>query len=93
MKRTVLSSKQRRALRARVFDRDGQQCFYCRTPFASDTDATLDHYIPYRLWRTWRASNLVLSCVGCNERKADALPSPLVWVLLANSRTATGVMA
>lgn len=47
---------------------------------------TFDHYIPTRLWtsrKCHKSRNLVLACVGCNKRKADRLPWPLVWLLLA----------
>lgn len=75
------------ALRLHLALRDGQCCFYCRKPFAKlSGKATLDHYIPYRMWQSWKPRNLVLSCRRCNEAKGDALPWPLVWLLLATLR-------
>ncbi|WP_018569190.1 HNH endonuclease [Streptomyces sp. PsTaAH-124] len=85
MSRTRPNSRRVRDMRQRLLCRDGRRCFYCRTPFTSDTDATLDHYIPYSLWRTWWARNLVLACTDCNSGKGDRLPWPLVWVLLATA--------
>jgi 5-methylcytosine-specific restriction endonuclease McrA len=74
----------RRLLRESLAKRDGACCFYCRAPFRKlNHKATLDHYVPYRLWRGWAEDNLVLACRPCNEAKADALPWPLVWLLLA----------
>jgi len=61
----------------------GRRCFYCRRSFHGIEGITFDHYIPYCLWRTGRHDALVLACRPCNERKADRLPWPLVWILLA----------
>lgn len=71
-----------RQLRVRLAHRDGACCFYCRRGFPDPTAATLDHYVPYRLWRTWRLVNLVLACEPCNTRKADCLPILLALLLL-----------
>ncbi|MFF9861101.1 HNH endonuclease [Streptomyces tendae] len=78
------STAQRKKYRAKIAERDGRACLYCAHPFADDlTDATLDHYVPWTLWRSNRVINLVLACERCNLAKADALPLPLVWLLLA----------
>ncbi|MFJ2645848.1 HNH endonuclease [Streptomyces sp. NPDC087420] len=73
--------------------RQKSRCFYCRASFLTDADATLDHYIPYALWRTWWAANLVLACARCNQVKADRLPWPLVWLLLSQRETGWAVAA
>lgn len=64
--------------------RDGDRCFYCRTPFAGDTSPTLDHYVPRCLWPGWKQRNLVLACEPCNGRKANALPWTVAVLLLRN---------
>ncbi|UQI48461.1 HNH endonuclease [Streptomyces sp. HU2014] len=81
MSHSRIDSVRRREIKRRKFSRDGR-CFYCRTPFATPAQATLDHYIPHSLWRTRWAMNLVLACWDCNQAKADVLPWPLVWLLL-----------
>ena len=73
----------RRNLIGKLAKRHGYRCFYCARSFSDDGQVTFDHYIPYRVWRTGRHDALVLACQPCNERKADVLPWPLVWLLLA----------
>ena len=63
--------------------RHGARCFYCYTPFPDPAVATLDHYLPWCLSHRNDKYNLVLACESCNNAKADQLPWPLVWVLLA----------
>ncbi|NSC21362.1 HNH endonuclease [Streptomyces albus subsp. chlorinus] len=78
----VLRGDTRRQIREYVAERDGRQCHYCRAPFGEDlTGVTLDHYIPYCLWPMNKPRNIVLACVPCNQRKADALPLTLAWLL------------
>lgn len=82
------------ALKRRLAKRDGgARCFYCRTAFADLAAATFDHYVPYRLWRRNLPRNLVLACGPCNHAKADALPWPLVWLLLASVRPPVELVA
>lgn len=68
--------------------RHGARCFYCRRNFRRRPlrRKTLDHYIPHRIWPGWDVDNLVLACERCNLAKADSLPWPLVWLLLATFR-------
>ncbi|GAA2796462.1 HNH endonuclease [Streptomyces showdoensis] len=81
--RGFLSNRQtKRMIRAYVLERDGWQCHYCRQPFADEADVTLDHYIPWSLWRESRPRNIVVACYPCNQLKADALPVTLAWLLL-----------
>lgn len=70
-----------RRLRQEVARRDGAVCFYCRRPLTADT-WTLDHYVPYSVWRRNEFRNFVLACQPCNSRKADALPVLFAWLLL-----------
>ncbi|UQI43214.1 HNH endonuclease [Streptomyces sp. HU2014] len=82
-----------RDVKRSVLRRHGARCFYCGVPFTDVAEATLDHYIPYSLWRTWWVPNLVLACADCNQGKADRLPWPLVWLLLSQDRTGWAVAA
>lgn len=88
---------ERDRLRVVLAARHGRRCFYCRRPFVKlDHRATLDHYVPYRLWRGWSETNLVLACGPCNTVKGDRLPLVLVWLLTrapAVSRTDLGMAA
>jgi hypothetical protein len=61
----------------------GNVCFgYCKKPFKSDDDITLDHWKPQSWCRAngWTedeindTSNLRLMCKPCNARKGDLLP-------------------
>lgn len=72
-------------LHCRLQELHGKRCFYCRRNFGKTRlrRRTLDHYIPYRIWSGWDIENLVPACAGCNNAKADSLPWPLVWLLLA----------
>ncbi|MGW5684585.1 HNH endonuclease [Nonomuraea sp. NPDC003754] len=80
---SYLKGEQGRALKHVLAARHGSRCFYCGTPYSDPTVATFDHYLPYWLWRRYSRSNLVLACEPCNQAKADMLPWPLVWLLLA----------
>ncbi|MGW0136155.1 HNH endonuclease [Streptomyces sp. NPDC003299] len=87
MARTKPSTAVRRLRKAQLAARDGQHCAYCHRPFATLAEATVDHVVPYALWRTWSAAALVLACRDCNEHKADRLPLALALVLLVQART------
>lgn len=72
----------KRQIRAHILERDGWQCHYCRRPFGDASEVTLDHYVPWSLWRMSKPRNLVAACEPCNLAKADSLPWPLAVVLL-----------
>lgn len=74
VRRPAPNSAARRRLKARLADRDGLACFYCRTPFAAPAEGTLDHLVPYSHVPGWRQANLVLACAACNAAKSDRLP-------------------
>ncbi|MFE6485845.1 HNH endonuclease [Streptomyces sp. NPDC057757] len=76
-----LNSKRRRNRKARLAERDGQRCTWCRRPFASLREATLDHVVPISLLWTWSADYLVLACRPCNNRKADQFPLSLALLI------------
>jgi 5-methylcytosine-specific restriction endonuclease McrA len=86
--RVPLTEEQRAYLQCAIQARDGRRCFYCLRNFRRRPGRrkTLDHYIPHRLWPGWELDNLVLACERCNLAKADSLPWPLVWLLLAVHR-------
>jgi 5-methylcytosine-specific restriction endonuclease McrA len=88
--RELLTEEQRTFLQCALAARDGRRCFYCGRNFKkrSRRRKTLDHYVPHRYWPGWQLENLVLACEGCNAVKADRLPWPLVWLLLAAFRQA-----
>ncbi|MGW2588285.1 HNH endonuclease, partial [Streptomyces virginiae] len=79
-----LSARRRRARKYQLAIRDGAHCTYCRAPFTDLRNATLDHVVPIRLFRTWSAAHLVLACPPCNHAKADRLPL-LISLLLIGS--------
>ncbi|MFJ8934186.1 HNH endonuclease [Streptomyces sp. NPDC102365] len=92
-RRTVaahMKGERGRRKRVRLAERDGARCFYCRTPFADPAaQGTFDHYMPWALWPTNCAFNLVLACDPCNTVKADHLPVGLLlllWPLLDRGR-------
>lgn len=57
-----------KAVRARIFERDGEVCAYCATtvgPFH------IDHVAPLRKGGTNEDDNLCVACVPCNLSKKD----------------------
>lgn len=82
--RDSLTPRARTILHCELRARHGSRCFYCQRNFKKTPlrRKTLDHYIPHRIWPGWNVDNLVLACEGCNLAKEDALPWPLVWLLL-----------
>ncbi|WP_258539630.1 HNH endonuclease [Streptomyces ipomoeae] len=85
-----LNAARRRARKEQLARRHGQCCGYCRRPFASLREATLDHIAPCSLWRTWSVTALMLACFDCNQNKADRFPLSLALMLCATF-TPTGV--
>ena len=69
-----VNSARKRQIKRSLIERDGMACFYCRTPFADATAATIDHLVPQSVIPGWRLANLVLACEPCNAAKADTLP-------------------
>ncbi|MDX2704067.1 HNH endonuclease [Streptomyces sp. PA03-6a] len=85
-RRRTLRPEDRRSVRRSLAARDGAQCRYCQRPFPDLAEATLDHVIPYSIWRTWRQRNLVLACEPCNKAKGDSLPLIVALLVLRNVR-------
>lgn len=82
----VPNSARRRTRKEQLARRHGARCAYCRRPFATLREATLDHIAPYSLWRTWSVTALVLACPECNGRKADRLPLSMALLLTRATR-------
>ncbi|MFD4760044.1 HNH endonuclease [Streptomyces sp. NPDC058439] len=77
-----LTATRRRALKAQLARRRGRRCTYCRRPFTTLREATIDHIVPVSLYRTWAAVNLTLACWSCNHAKADRLPLSMALLLV-----------
>jgi len=71
--------------RSNVYLRDRHRCQYCGSLHAA-SDLTLDHVQPRSRGgpTTWR--NIVVSCFGCNSRKADRSPEEAGMPLLREPR-------
>jgi len=59
-------------VRQKLWDKN-PDCFYCKKEL-SLSEATIDHYIPKSKGGTNFITNLRISCLKCNRRKADKLP-------------------
>lgn len=68
-----LPTKEVKFTRHNVFLRDHYTCQYCRKEFP-DKDLNLDHVVPRDKGGRTRWDNIVTSCFGCNNRKANKLP-------------------
>ncbi|MEF9913299.1 MULTISPECIES: HNH endonuclease [unclassified Streptomyces] len=77
-----LNAARRRARKEQLARRHGRRCTYCRRPFATLREATLDHVVPHSLFRTWSVVHLVLACRPCNHAKADRLPLSLALLIV-----------
>ena len=72
--RSFLFGSRRKSLEAyRPLLRDLQQglCFYCESDIKSQAD--VDHFIPWRLYKLDLGHNFVLAHQGCNSSKSDLL--------------------
>jgi hypothetical protein len=89
-----LNAARRRSRKAQLAARDGWRCVYCRHRFRDLREATMDHVVPYSVYRTWSASALVLACQPCNHAKADRLFLSLALLLVWSTDPAyTGVQS
>ena len=66
LRNRTLAYRQREAAKARIRDRDGDRCFYCRT---TGIPLWLDHVVPVAKGGSDEDSNLVLACPHCNCSK------------------------
>ncbi len=60
-----------------VLRRDGHRCAYCRGPAT-----TVDHVLPRSRGGPDSWTNLVASCVRCNNRKGNRTPEEVGWPLV-----------
>lgn len=67
--------------RHNVYQRDRHQCQYCAKQFKAK-DLTLDHVVPKSTGGPTSWTNIVTSCVPCNQRKADRTPEQAKMALL-----------
>ncbi|MFI5806555.1 HNH endonuclease [Streptomyces sp. NPDC051561] len=78
-----LNASRRRLRKEQLAARFGARCSYCRTPFVTLREATLDHIAPRSLWPSWSVHALTLACQPCNGAKDNRLPLSLALLLLA----------
>lgn len=69
-----LPKKQVKLNRENIYRRDGYRCQYCGEQFDA-RDLNLDHVTPREKGGKTTWENLVCSCIPCNTRKANKLPS------------------
>lgn len=69
-----LPKKEVKFTRQNVFLRDGNRCQYCGEVFQRQ-DLNLDHVVPRARGGKLCWENVVCSCIPCNGRKANRLPS------------------
>lgn len=74
--------RKRRALKGRLFRRDGEgqtkdglpsivRCFYCDCELTYE-EATLEHLQAQSHGGTWDLGNLVLACYACNQARGNS---------------------
>lgn len=66
------------------------ECVYCKRPFKSASDKTIDHLIPKAKGGTDELENLVVACKDCNQWKGDTLISEFIQEVetyLKNNKT------
>jgi 5-methylcytosine-specific restriction endonuclease McrA len=60
--------------RENVYARDGGKCQYCHRS-VTRAEATYDHVVPRTLGGKTGWDNIVIACVGCNQRKGGRTPA------------------
>lgn len=66
----IYEARPTKATRNLVWRDSNRRCAYCNKPLTKET-FTLDHVIPKSKGGSSDASNLVVSCIPCNESKAN----------------------
>ncbi|RZF07677.1 hypothetical protein C0R05_15605 [Streptomyces albidoflavus] len=77
-----MTREQRRRRRVWLARRFGLRCAYCYRPFTFLEQATLDHVVPFSLYRTWAVQHLMLACRPCNQAKGNRLPLSMALLLV-----------
>lgn len=80
-----LPRKEVKFTRHNVFERDKQQCQYCKKVM-DRRDLNLDHVIPRDRGGTTTWENIVCSCIRCNTRKGNRTPREAGMALLRAPR-------
>jgi 5-methylcytosine-specific restriction endonuclease McrA len=76
----VTSGDRRRAV-ARLLQRDGNVCYYCREDFTEEVLPTIDHILPVSQGGDNRLANLVLACDWCNRhRGTKTIDQFIIWL-------------
>ncbi len=57
---------QRQSVEAKLIERDGRHCFYCREHFSEELPPTLEHLLSVAHGGTNHIANLCLACEPCN---------------------------
>ncbi len=60
--------------RDNVFARDRGRCQYCDRRLTK-REATYDHVVPRSVGGRMTWDNIVVACIGCNQRKSDRTPA------------------
>src|SRR4051812_12935543 len=68
--------------RENVYARDVGRCQYCARP-VSRAEATFDHVVPRKLGGKTGWDNIVIACVGCNQKKGGRTPDQARMALKA----------
>jgi len=72
--RTIRSKKKAvKFSRENVYARDKGRCQYCSTPVPRH-ESTYDHVLPRAAGGKTEWENVVISCYGCNQKKASRTP-------------------
>lgn len=64
--------------RARIFNRDGNTCFYCGY---IGLNIECDHYIPISRGGSNSDDNLVTACKPCNRKKKSMMPETFIKLI------------
>jgi 5-methylcytosine-specific restriction endonuclease McrA len=73
VKSKFIHNRRAKLCRKAVFQRDGNVCQYCGKSFSS-RDMNIDHVFPKSRGGKTTWTNVVLSCIACNHRKANRTP-------------------
>lgn len=79
-KRKSIKSRPRFS-RKNVYIRDGYRCQYCDKRFPS-SELNIDHVVPTSRGGKTTWTNTVLSCVACNDKKANRTPEEAGMTLI-----------
>ncbi len=62
--------KRLKRIREQVINRDGFICSYCKANLTLDT-LTMDHIVPESKRGTYNATNLIVACSSCNNKRGN----------------------